>query len=358
MVGGCIRSEASVSACGGHGGDHVVRGVIDVAERRADVPQELELRAQVAAGCAIGAIPLRVGKGRPGQHVHLVGRRRAGDDLRGVEHALREDRADQLEPVAVPDLIMPVVIVRHETAQLRALGTDDVLREPRVSVDHLPIILVRRDEVEVGAGGDVARLAEPAAVDEVGAALHLARVRPAHGIGRADGRFEAGAEPVHLVAGLLPVDAAAVHRGALLHLDDVHDRVRRERILAPSDRPSRDVRGDLGDRLDLGRRREGAVVQRVAPLVGAERLLLAANALGREGLRHLRDERQVELQPVPAHVGAPGVRHHVHEDAVIRADVAVEAPHDVAAGLVERALGPVPVSRLLVLRYEPTRLSF
>ena len=124
--------------------------------------------------------------------------------------------------------------------------------------------------------------------------------------------------------GLPPVHALLIDRRALAHLDDVHDRVGLQQVLAAAHRAAGDIRNDTDDGLDLAGRLERCAAQRVAPAADVVGLLFAAHRLGGDGLGRQGGRGQVLLQTIALDVGAPGVGDHFHGGAVVAADETVQ----------------------------------
>lgn len=111
----------------------------------------------------------------------------------------------------------------------------------------------------------------------------------------------------------------------------------------PAHRAASDVAGDLDDGFHLGRLLERRGVDRIAALVDIEGLLLAAHRLGGDGFGHQGRGGQIALMPgSPDAVGPSGAGDRLHAAVVVdAADEGVEAPHQIASGLVEGALGQI-----------------
>ena len=274
-------------------GADLLDAVVDVGERiAAQFHQALVVGACAVGGGPVDAIAGRAADRQPGELVHLPGGGGPGNDRSGVEGRLAGG-----------------VVGGHQ--------------------------------IEIVSGRRMVGLSEPAAVHVVGALDHLLGVGPAHRVGGADGRFVAGAEPVDMVARLLPVHALLEDGRALADLEDVHDGIGVEQVFAAAHRAASDVAGDLDDGLHLGRLLERRGVDRIAALVDVEGLLLAAHRLGSDGFGHQGRGGQIALMPEALDVGASGVGDRLHAVVIDAADEGVEAPHQIASGLVEGALGQV-----------------
>ena len=192
----------------------------------------------------------------------------------------------------------------------------------------------------------MARTSEPTSVHVVRPLDHLFGIGPADGVGRADGRFVAGAQPVHVVAGLLPVRSFLKDRRALAHLEDIHHRVGDEQVLAAPDGAAGDVGDDLHDGLDLSGFLERRVVEGIAPGADHVGLLFTPDRFDRRGLGHQGGCGQVFLQAEPLDIGSARVGDHLDVLAVVVADEAVESLDQITAGLVVGPLGQVLEQRV------------
>ncbi len=188
--------------------------------------------------------------------------------------------------------------------------------------------------------------AEPAAVHIILAFDHLLGVGPAHGIGGADGRFIARADPVHMVAGLLPVDAFLKNGGTLTDLQNIHDRIGIEQILTAADRATGHIGGHLHNGFHLRGLFERRGVHRITALADVVGFLFTTHRLDGHRLGNQCGGGQIPLMAKALNVGPARVGDHLDIGIIHRADKAVETADQIASRLIEGTLGKVLQQRI------------